>query len=283
MGVRPGFALALVLVILALAGCSATDARESAARDAAQAYLDAWASGDLAGAAELTDDRTAALLNLRAVATSMGFGEGEQPLRTEITAVELDENGASVTYQATWKFAAAPDWTYDARLELRAGEGDDLTIGWATSAVHPDLADGETIEWSRGLAERASILDAAGDPIFAPTAVVVVGVDPARVTDLAALAAALAAALGISAEDVVASVSASQPGQFVPIITLRRPDYDVVRAVIVDLPGTVFREETRQLAPSASFALGVLGRVGEATAEVLQEAGTDYAPGDQLG
>ena len=280
---RRACAVLLVLATVVLAGCSDTDEREMAARAAAQAYLDAWASGDLTGAAGLTDDSTAALLNLRAVATSMGFGEGEQPLRTEITAVELDEDGASVMYQSTWEFAAAPDWTYDARLDLSAGEGDGLTIGWATSAIHPDLADGETIEWSRGLAERASILDAAGNPIFAPTAVVVVGVDPARVTDLAALAATLAAALGISAEDVVASVSASQPGQFVPIITLRRPDYDAVRAVIVDLPGTVFREETRQLAPSASFALGVLGRVGEATAEALQEAGKDYAPGDQLG
>ncbi len=280
---RRTWVVLLILTTAVLAGCSDADEREKAAREAAQAYLDAWAAGDLTGAAELTDNSTAALLNLRAVATSMGFGDGEQPLRTEINAIELDDAGATVSYAATWEFDAAPAWSYQTRLVLRAGDGEPLTIGWESSAMHPELADGETIEWSRSLAERATILDAAGNPVFAPTPVVVVGVDPGRVIDLAALAATLAAALGISAADVVTSVSASQPGQFVPIITLRRPDYDAVRSAIFDLPGTVFREESRQLAPTAGFALGVLGRVGEATAEVLEEAGTDYAPGDQLG
>lgn len=188
-----------------------------------------------------------------------------------------------VSYTATWAFDAAPDWTYDAQLELSTGADAELTIGWTAAAVHPDLAAGETIEWTRQLAERASILDGAGVPIFTATPVVLVGVDPGRVTDLTSLAAVLASTLGISAAEIVASVSASQPGQFVPIITLRRPDYDAVRSAIVDLPGTVFREETRQLAPAARFGLGVLGRVGEAAAEVLEEAGVDYAAGDQLG
>ncbi|CAN5387059.1 penicillin-binding transpeptidase domain-containing protein [soil metagenome] len=272
-----------VLATVVLSGCSDADEREQAAREAAQDYLDAWASGDLARAADLTDNSAAAVLNLRAIATSMGFGEGEVPLRTELTAVDLDDDGAQVSYRATWEFDAAPDWTYDAALDMTTGQDRSLTISWASSVVHPDLADGETIEWTRSLADRATILDAAGNPIFAPTPVVVVGVDPARVTDLGSLAATLATTLGISADDVVASVSASQPGQFVPIITLRRPDYDAVRSSIFDLPGTVFREETRQLAPTAGFAVGVLGRVGEASAEVLEEAGGDYAPGDQLG
>lgn len=273
----------LVLVTVALAGCAESDARESAAREAAQAYLDDWAAGNLTEAADRTDDSAAALLSLRAIATSMGFGEGEQSLRPEITAVELTEGGASVSYTATWEFEAAPDWTYDAVLELAAGQDNALTIGWDATTVHPDLANGETIEWARGLPERASILDGAGVPIFTATPVVLVGVDPGRVADLASLAAVLASTLGISAEEIVASVSASQPGQFVPIITLRRADYDAVRSAIFDLPGTVFREETRQLGPSARFGLGVLGRVGEATAELLDEAGADYVPGDQLG
>lgn len=273
----------LVVATLLFVGCSDSDERNKAAREAAQVYLDAWASGDLSAAADRTNNGAAALLSLRAIATSMGFGEGEQPLRTEITAVDLADDGATVSYRATWDFDASPDWIYDARLDLTADEADALTVDWAPTAVHPDLADGDTIEWNRSLADRASILDSAATPIFIATPVVVVGVDPGRVIDLPSLAAALASTLGISAEDVVASVSASQPGQFVPIITLRRPDYDAVRSAIFDLPGTVFREETRQLAPTAGFALGVLGRVGEATAEVLEEAGSEYAPGDQLG
>lgn len=90
---RRGCATLLALVAVLLAGCSDTDEAESAARDAAQAYLDAWASGDLAGAANRTDDSAAALLSLRAIATSMGFGAGRAPLSSEITAVELSESG----------------------------------------------------------------------------------------------------------------------------------------------------------------------------------------------
>lgn len=72
-------AVLLVPAMALLTGCSDTDEQEQAARQAAQAYLDAWASGDLSAAADLTDSSAAALLNLRAIATSMGFGEGEQP------------------------------------------------------------------------------------------------------------------------------------------------------------------------------------------------------------
>lgn len=182
---------------------------------------------------------------------------GSNPLSTEVRSVELTDTGARVDYAATWEFDAAPDWTYDARLDLSRADDDALTVVWAPSVVHPDLAEGETVEWTRRLPERASILDAAGDPIFTETPVVVVGVDPGRVADLSALAGTLASTLGISGDDVIASVSAAQAGQFVSLITLRRPDYDAVRASIIDLPGTVFREETKQLAPTARFALAV--------------------------
>jgi cell division protein FtsI/penicillin-binding protein 2 len=107
------------------------------------------------------------------------------------------------------------------------------------------------------------------------------------VTDLTALAAALSAATGVAAEDIVADVQAAPEGQFVPVITLRRPDFEKIRAQVFDLPGAVFPTATRLLAPSARFAEALLGRVGAATAEVIEESqdGGDprYADGDQLG
>ena len=41
-----------------------------------------------------------------------------------------------------------------------------------------------------------------------------------------------------------------------------------------DLPGAVFPTETRLLAPSPRFAVALLGRVGAATAEVIEESRT---------
>jgi cell division protein FtsI/penicillin-binding protein 2 len=107
------------------------------------------------------------------------------------------------------------------------------------------------------------------------------------VTDLPSLAAALSAATGVGADEIVAAVQKAKPGQFVPVITLRRPDFEKIRAAVFDLPGAVFPKETRMLAPSSRFALALLGRVGSATAEVI-DASKDhgsprYAAGDQLG
>ena len=72
-----------------------------------------------------------------------------------------------------------------------------------------------------------------------------------------------------------------------PVIALRRPDFEKIRAQVFDLPGAVFPTSTRLLAPSSRFALALLGRVGDATAEVIDESKDHgqarYAAGDQLG
>ena len=67
-------------------------------------------------------------------------------------------------------------------------------------------------------------------------------------------------------------MQAAPAGQFVPVITLRRPDFEPIRAQMFDLPGAVFPTATRLLAPSPAFASALLGRVGEATAEVIEES-----------
>ena len=96
--------------------------------------------------------------------------------------------------------------------------------------VHPELGEGQHLELTRSLPERAPITDAAGAPLFTPTEVVNVGVDTAQVTDLPALAAALCPRPpGIAAEEIIADVQAAPAGQFVPVITLRRPDFEEIR------------------------------------------------------
>src|SRR3712207_936899 len=70
-------------------------------------------------------------------------------------------------------------------------------------------------------------------------------------------------------------------------ITLRRPEFEAIRDRVFDLPGAVFPTATRVLAPTPRFALALLGRVGPATAEILEETTADgvaaYAAGDELG
>jgi cell division protein FtsI/penicillin-binding protein 2 len=271
----------LLLAVPALAACSGGGA-EDEVRAAAQAFLDDWAGGDPGAAAAGTTDPDAATALLEQTATDLPDAQ----LSAELGEVTVEDGGATADWTATWDLAAAPEWTYDATLRLEEGEE-----GWEVvpepALVHPELAEGQRLELTRSLPERAPITDASGAPLFTPTEVVNVGVDPGQVTDLPALAAALSGATGVPAEEITADVQAAPAGQFVPVITLRRPAFEAIRAQVFDLPGAVFPTGTRLLAPSAQFAEALLGRVGTATAEILEESAEDdrprYAAGDQLG
>jgi cell division protein FtsI/penicillin-binding protein 2 len=269
-----------MVVMPLLSGCSGGGADE--ARAAAEAFLADWAGGDLAAAAGATTDPELATTLLEQTADDLPGAA----LAAEPGDATVADGTATVPWTATWDLAAAPDWDYAAELRLREAEA-----GWQVVAepalVHPELGDGQRLEVDRSLPERAAVTDASGAPLFTPTEVVNVGVDPGQVTDLPALAAALSSATGIAAEEIVADVEAAPAGQFVPVITLRRPDFEAIRAQVFDLPGAVFPTETRLLAPSARFASALLGRVGAATAEIIEESSEDgaprYAAGDQVG
>jgi cell division protein FtsI/penicillin-binding protein 2 len=278
-----GTVLSTTLVLLALPVLSAcSDSSEDDVREVAQQFLDRWRDGDVAGAAGLTSDAEAATALLEQTAEDLP----DARLAGDLGAVTVEEDAATVDWAATWALPAAPDWSYDARLELRRAE-DEWRVVAEPTVVHPELADGQHLVVDRSLPERAPITDADGEPLFVPTEVVNVGVDTGQVTDLPALAEALGKATDIPAEDIVADVEAAPEGQFVPVITLRRPEFEAIRAQVFDLPGAVFPTGTRLLAPTPRFALALLGRVGPATAEILEESTVDgepqYAEGDELG
>jgi cell division protein FtsI/penicillin-binding protein 2 len=276
----PVLATLLLLSVPVLGACSGSS--EDDVRDAAQAFLDAWAGGDTAVAARATTDPDAATALLEQTATDLP----EAALSAELGEVTVDDGTATVGWTATWDLAAAPEWTYESSLRLEEGD-DEWQVVAEPALVHPELGEGQHLELTRALPDRAPVTDAAGAPLFTPTEVVNVGVDPAQVTDLPSLAAGLSAATGVPAEEIIADVEAAPKGQFVPVITLRRPDFEAIRAQVFDLPGAVFPTDTRLLAPSARFAAALLGRVGTATAEVIEESVEDgsprYADGDQLG
>jgi len=278
-----GTVLSTTLVLLALptlAACSGDP--EDDVRGAAQQFLDDWRSGDVAGAAALTTDADAATALLEQTAEDLP----DAGLAADLGKVAVKDDAATVDWAATWDLAAAPDWSYDAQLQLRQVE-DEWRVVPGPTVVHPELGKGQHLVLDRSLPERAPITDADGEPLFAPTEVVNVGVDTAKVTDLPALAAALGKASDIPADEIVADVEAAPEGQFVPVITLRRPDFEAIRDDVFDLPGAVFPTATRVLAPTPRFAVALLGRVGPATAEVIEETSEDgtptYAASDELG
>lgn len=264
---------------IVLTGCTSGNDTESQVRSAAQSYLTAWSKGDYRAAAERTDDPQVSSTLL----TQTGADLGVPGPSARIAKVAVTDTGAEVDVRVSWPLPAAPPWEYGVPLELVQQQDGHWLVHVTPAVVHPDLQAGEGLSVTRSLPERATILDASGNPVFAATPVVTVGVDPGKVTDLPALADTLAQVLQVDAAQVVSDVQAGTPGQLVPVITLRRTDYDAVRDQIYDLPGTVFSEATRQLAPTSQFARAVLGRVGPVTQEIIDEADGRFVAGDEVG
>jgi len=280
---RPPTLAALLAVVALLASGCFLGKDKPGPEDAASAFLDSWSSGDVATTAGRTDDSAAAAAALQRLAKALG--EGAKLTATVGAVTKQDDDHASAAYTASWQLpgVGAP-WRYDGTLPLVRTQ-DTWGVQWKPADLHPKLtaAGLASLKVEHVLPERAALQDAAGAPLFAKTDVVTVGVQPSKVTDLPGLAAKLAAVLKIDAADIVADVKKASPNAFVTVITLRRSDYEQVRAQIHELPGTVFQEGQQLLAPSRTFAQPLLGRIGPATADVLKEVGAGYDATDQLG
>lgn len=222
--------------------------------------------------------------------TTQGLGE----LHLEATAGEVtlaeDEESAIVPLEVAWTVSGAT-WNTQGELRLVPGEPDperpDAPIGWladfSISALDARLRPGDTLSVVETETERGAILDGAGEPLVAQTPVVVVGVVPSAVPDVAALSAELARLLGLDAAELEARISGAPEDQFVEIITLRRADYDAIRDQIRPLPGTRFREDTELLAGSRNFARPILGSIGPADEEDVADAEGRVQLGDLIG
>ena len=283
---RSGRRLAASVLALSVAAgvttsCSDEDERP-AVTAAAAAFLSAWSAGDLDKAAARTDTPAAANPFLAEVTESLAVTK----LRAEPGRVpEPTEGRTQVPYTVTLTLRGLGDWSYTAALPMRRvddGDASRWVVQWSPAVVHPKLTAQTRFGRSRSLPPRAAILDRDGQALMTERPVVDIGIEPRRLTAPQRAYRALAD-LGVDPARLAARVKAAKPDHFVPAITLRREqfaeDEDVLRAI----PGLVFHDETRTLAPTPTFGRAVLGSVRQATAETLAKAGPLAAATDYLG
>ncbi|SFQ34024.1 Cell division protein FtsI/penicillin-binding protein 2 [Amycolatopsis arida] len=199
--------------------------------------------------------------------------------------VDVDGDRATAPVTVAWTLAPTVRWEYQTTVTL-ARAGDDWRVEWSPTTVQPDLAPGDRLALRRDDDSRAAILDGGGKPITEPRPVVVVGVQPGKVESAERLAADLGAALaadGVDTTGLPDRIGEAGPDVFLSVVTLRKERYLEVRDAIHDLPGTVFREETRVLAPSRDFARALLGTVDPVTREDIDAAPGVFAVGDEKG
>jgi cell division protein FtsI/penicillin-binding protein 2 len=242
-------------------------------RTAAAAFATAWRTGRLETISY--EGTTGPDVAHRVAAATAGLTAAEQDRPAAVNVLDVDgPHGSRATERLhiRWDLGQHRAWEYDTSVELVRAGGRWL-VSWTPAVVHPRLVAGQVLSTHRVPADRGRILGSGNQVLVSPRPVVIVGIEPGRTTNRRATATAVAAVVDVAPDALAARVDAAAPSAFVEVITLRRSDYDALRARLQPIPGTVFRETSLSLAPTASFARTVLGTVGPATAEIVKETG----------
>ncbi|MFC4856382.1 penicillin-binding transpeptidase domain-containing protein [Actinophytocola glycyrrhizae] len=246
--------LATVLVLVApLVGCSVSGPQPG---DTANAFLAAFAKGDLAAAAGETDSPDTAKSQMAAVREALE----PKSVRTKVEEVNQAEGAstANVSYTVTWDLGPGRTWTYENHIELRESD-EQWQVHWSPTVIHPRLARQQAIAVQGQQPELAPVLDRDGNLVLAPSRVISVLLEKEKAGNVRAVAGALATALGrfdrtITQASILDGVNKTPAGQPYQVAALRQTDYDVVKPAIYDLPGVRFTSAPRLLANDKAFA-----------------------------
>jgi cell division protein FtsI/penicillin-binding protein 2 len=210
-------------------------------------------------------------------------GVASLPVRVEVVDVTTADRRATATLAWAWDLPGA-SWEYTTTAELADAAGI-WEVDWKPDLVAPDLNSGERLDYDLVTGERGDILGAGGAPLVTKRNVIRFGLDKSQVRPARwrRSAARIARALDVAPSPFRARVEAYGDKAFVEALVLRAEARDQVDATFADIPGAVAIEDQIPLAPTREFAAGVLGSVGEATSEIIQESDGAVQTGDQVG
>jgi cell division protein FtsI/penicillin-binding protein 2 len=269
---------ALLVPVVAIAAFLALRGDDSGeARAAVDRFAAAWSAGDDARAGALTGDPAAA----RALKANRAGLDGAK-VRVAPGALEVKHGRATGRLRVAWRVPAIGTFAYSSPVTAEKG-GDGWHVRFSPRTIHPRLTASTRLGTDASSPERADILDRDGHALVHPRAVVRVGLQRDKVTDVGASARALADALDLDAKALTKAVRGAGPKQFVEAQVLRRADYDDRKAALDGIHGLLTVEGTAPLAPTRAFGRALLGAVGPATAEQVGQSRGRLAPGAQTG
>lgn len=256
-------------------------AEEDRAVAAAEAFTTAWAAGDEEALAAATGGDEEAV-RVHTETRARLDPDGLDAALRDVDVSQVRQGRATATYEAVWDLGAPGTWRHPAELQLRRGENDERwVVAWTPTALHADLESGQRLQRTREWPQRAPIVDTDGNVLAGPGEIVEVGVEPRAVEDAAAVAGAIDRHTDAGAEAVTELLDREdlEPAWFYPVAQLPPgAQTDELAAV----PGVVVRQATGREITEPVLA-GLLGSVGEITAEQLEELGAPYAVGDTVG
>lgn len=267
--------------LVALTGCEAGrgagDTNDTAAAQLAARLADALSGHSLAGVAMAEPGQAEAFADALA---------SLERYPVEVTAHDIRRTDASAEATLHWRWELdAGEWTYDTSVPLAEHDGR-WVVNWGPSSLEPSLGEHEVLDVSRITPERGDVLGADDAPIVTRRPVVRYGLDRSQVSTarVARSAARIARALDVEVAGFRAAAVAAGPKAFVEALVLREQEArDTVPPSFARIPGALAVRDELPLAPTREFAAALLGRVGPATAEIVEGSEGRVRAGDLVG
>jgi cell division protein FtsI/penicillin-binding protein 2 len=268
-------ATVVLLIGLALGWASPSPSAEPTV----QAFLLAWENGDYTSAAALTTGAPAVAV---AAALESAYQQlGAADLSLSMGSITQHGNTADAHFNASVDLGrGSPPWFYTGNFQMRR-IGGGWKVQWLPSVIVPGLRPGLRLAVLSTMPPRAQLLDAGGVPLAPRSRVYTVGVVPSRLTDLALTADRLSRATGLAANEIFNWIAEAPSAQFLELLQLSPAQYQTLRGGLARTPGLIIRPGRARL--FNSIAPEVSGSVGTETAQVLQEEGAPFRPGNTVG
>ena len=258
-----------VCVVLAMGGTllSACGTGSAGPTAMVQKYLAAWSKGDYGAMSALVSDPPSNFVTFnRQVASDLGLTKATHDLGTVST------DGSTGTADVTSHMTLGSLGTVRVRSHLTLTDASgSWKVKWSPRSIIPSLGTGDSVSTNLSWPARAPILGMGGVSLTTSVPMVSVGIEGSRVTDGAALLAALTQ-VGHPASQVKAAelTAMAHPTWFVPVISLTQARVRAGQAG--HLPGAGHRLQ-RHTAPRGALTpeLGahVVGTIGPITAQEL--------------
>ena len=258
---------------------------------AADALAEALTSGDFAAAPLSEEDRQLATEESETVLGEIAPVLARTVEVTWSSSTYDEDGGTAVDAALTWTWdvpGTEEDWSYPVSVHLVAAEeGDPYLATWSRELLAPELGEDGVFTVEQTSAPRGEVLGAGAEVLITEGEIYRVGIDKTYIDSdqWEDQAVELAEALDFDEPQAYADrVLAAGERAFVVAVEVRQDDpgdvdMDAVRAV----DGVNLVPDERQLGPTPGFADEILGRVGEATAEIIDNSDGAVQQGDQVG
>ncbi|GAA4376796.1 penicillin-binding transpeptidase domain-containing protein [Actinomadura verrucosospora] len=271
-------------------GCWAEPSAMPAVRD----FLIAWQVGNYEAAAGRTvgADRRQVEDALGRVRQQLDAASLRLSLGTEVEGSGVDQivkKGDEADARFTVKIDLGENgqpWEYPGLMHLRR-VGGKWKVVWDPSIINTKLKPGQRLAVVTQVPKRSPITDTQGRSALREIGAYQVGVfpgqlaDPQKTIDLLAKQTKIDGGRRLDSERLLGRVRSAPPQTYLPLLTLQVPAHNALIQRLTHIPGLQFQGVRAPIAPA--YAPELIGNLGPATADRLQQVGAPYQPGDTIG